>query len=80
VCIDPSLLPIGWDPTWKHLVATKIGVAATFVESGKYRHKNGEWDLGRRETVLPSRLGVTVPSDAQKSLAEASHSYQRFGE
>ena len=40
VYIDPSLLPLGWDPTWnqwKHLVATKIGITATFVESGKYR-------------------------------------------
>jgi hypothetical protein len=83
VYIDPSLLPLGWDPTWnqwKHLVATKIGVAATFVESGKYRQKNGEWDLVRWETALPSRLCVTVPSDAQKSLAEARRSYQRFGE
>ncbi len=83
VHIDPSLLPIGWDPTWnqwKHLVSVKIGVAATFVESGKYRHKNGEWELVRWETALPSRLSVTVPSDAQKSLADARRSYQRFGE
>jgi hypothetical protein len=61
-------------------VATKIGVTATFVESGKYRIKDGEWDLMRWETALPSRLCVTVPSDAQKSLAEARRSYQRFGE
>jgi hypothetical protein len=83
VHIDPSLLPLGWDPTWnqwKHLVATKIGVTATFVESGKYRLKDGEWDLVRWETALPSRVCVTVPSDAQKSLAEARRSYQRFGE
>ena len=83
VYIDPSLLPLGWDPTWnqwKHLVATKIGVTATFVQSGKYRNKNGEWDLVRWETALPSRLCVTVPSDAQKALAEARRSYQRFGE
>jgi hypothetical protein len=74
VYIDPSLLPLGWDPTWnqwKHLVATKIGVTASFVQSGKYRHKNGEWDLVRWETALPSRLSVTVPADAQKCLAEA---------
>jgi hypothetical protein len=80
---DSSLLPLGWDPTWdqwKHLLATKIGITATFVESGKYRHKNGEWDLVKWETALPSRLCVTVPSDAQKAIVEARHSYQRFGE
>jgi hypothetical protein len=83
VYLDPSLLPLGWDPTWnqwKHLVATKVGIAAAFVESGKYRRENGEWRLVRWETALPSRLSVTVPSDAQKSLAEARRSYQRFGE
>ena len=80
---DSSLLPLGWDPTWdqwKHLLATKIGITATFVESGKYRQKNGEWDLVRWETALPSRLRVTVPSDAQNFIAEARRSYQRFGE
>lgn len=80
--LDPSLLPLGWDPTWnqwKHLVGTKIGIAATFVESGKYRNRNGEWDLMRWETALPSRVCVTVPSDAQKSLAEARRLHQRFG-
>ena len=83
VHIDPSLLPLGWDPTWnqwKHLVPTKIGVTATFVESGKYRNKNGEWDLVRWETALPSRLCVAVPADAQKALADARRLYQRFGE
>ena len=83
VHIDPSLLPLCWDPTWnqwKHLVATKIGVTATFVESGKYRLRDGEWDLVRWETALPSRLCVTVPSDAQKSLDEARRLYRRFGE
>ena len=83
VYLDPSLLPLGWDPTWnqwKHLVATKIGITAAFVESGKYRRENGEWRLVRWETALPSRLSVTVPPDAEKSLAEARRSYQRFGE
>ena len=83
VYIDPSLLPLGWDPTWnqwKYLVATKIGVTATFVKSGKYRLKDGEWHLVRWETALPSRLCVTVPSDAQKSLAEARRLHHRFGQ
>ncbi len=49
VYFDPLLLPIGWDPTWnqwKHLVATKIGVTASFFQSGK-------WDLVKCETALP---------------------------
>ena len=48
VYIDPSLLPLGWDPTWnqwKHLVATKIGVTATFVDPANTgsRTANGIW-------------------------------------
>jgi hypothetical protein len=83
VYLDASLLPLGWDPTWnqwKHLVATKIGVTATFVQSGKYRHKNGQWELVRWETALPSRLSVSVPTDALKALATARRLFQRFGE
>ena len=83
VYLDPTLLPVGWDPTWnqwKHLVATKIGVAGTFVESGRYRLKGGEWHLAGWETALPSRLSVTVPADAQEVLAAARRSCQRFGE
>jgi hypothetical protein len=83
VYLDPALLPVGWDPTWnqwKHLVGTKIGVVGTFVESGRYRLKNGEWHLAPWETALPSRLSITVPADAQRSLAAARRSCQRFGE
>jgi hypothetical protein len=81
--LDPSLLPLGWDPTWnqwKHLVGTKIGITATFVESGKYRNRNGEWGLVKWETALPRRIRVTVPSDVDRSLAEARRLYQRFGQ
>ena len=81
--LDPTLLPVGWDPTWnqwKHLVATKIGVAGTFVESGRYRLKGGEWHLAGWATALPSRLSVTVPADAQEVLAAARRSCQLFGE
>jgi hypothetical protein len=83
VYLDPTILPVGWDPTWnqwRHLVGTKIGISGTFVQAGKYRHSSGEWHLVRWETALPSRLSVTVPSDATRSLAAARRSYQRFGE
>jgi len=48
IYMDPILLPFGWDPTWnqwKHLVPTKIGVSAAFVNSGKYRVRNKEWQI-----------------------------------
>jgi hypothetical protein len=83
VYLDPTILPVGWDPTWnqwRHLLGTKIGISGTFVQAGKYRHTSGEWHLVRWETALPSRLSVTVPSDATRSFAAARRSYQRFGE
>ena len=83
VFLDPALLPVGWDPTWnqwKHLTGTKIGIEGTFVESGKYRQLAGDWHLIRWETALPSRVCITVPADAQKSLATAHQAYQRFGQ
>jgi len=83
VFLDPALLPVGWDPTWnqwKHLAGAKIGIAGTFVASGKYRQLAGEWHLIRWETALPSRVRVTVPADVQKSLSGAQRAYQRFGQ
>lgn len=83
VYIDPTLLPVGWDPTWnqwKRLVGTKIGVAGSFVQSGKYRYDSGEWHLVQWETALPSRLSISVPEDAVKSLSAARRAYRRFGE
>jgi hypothetical protein len=64
ISIDPTLRPFGWDPTWnqwKHLVETKIGVSAAFVNSGKYRVRNKKWHLVEWQTALPSRLSVTAP-------------------
>ena len=83
VHIDPSVLPLSWDPTWnqwKHLVGTKAGISGTFVASGKYRHRAGEWQLVRWETALPSRLSLSIPSDAEIALSAAKRAYQRFGE
>ena len=83
VYIDPNLLPLGWDPTWnqwKHLVGAKFGVSGTFVDSGKYRHREGQWHLVKWQTALPSRLTVTLPADAGKAIDTARRAYQRFGE
>ena len=83
VYLDPSILPLGWDPTWnrwKHLVATKLGIAATFVEAGKYRHNGGEWRLVRWQTALPSRLTLKVPPEAKEAITGARRAYERFGQ
>jgi hypothetical protein len=83
VHLDPTVLPLSWDPTWnqwKHLVGTKAGISGTFVAAGKYRLSAGAWQLVRWETALPSRLSLSLPSDAQVTLSAAKRAYQRFGE
>jgi len=32
---------------WKHLLGTKIGLKATFVQSGKYQQHAGAWHLAQ---------------------------------
>ncbi len=83
VILDQISLPLAFDPTWnqwRHLIGTKFGVEATFVKSGKYRFRNGEWCLVDWETALPSRLRITLPGDTQEVLANARKTYHRFGE
>jgi len=81
--IDPAVLHITWDATWnqwKHLLPTKMEVSATFVESGKYRRRRGEWELVQRETALPSRLEIKLPNEIQEQLDTAHTTYCRFGQ
>ncbi len=83
VMLDQLSLPLAFDSTWnqwRHLVSTKFGVAATFVKSGKYRLRSGEWHLVNWETALPSRLKITLPADVQEVLANARKTYHRFGQ
>ena len=83
VFIDPCLLPLDWDPTWnqwKHLMGGKFGIAGTFVETGKYRFRKGAWTLARWQTAIPSRVSLTLPSDAGDVVDAARRAYQRFGE
>jgi hypothetical protein len=54
-----------------HLLGTKIEVEGTFVRSGKYRKRRGEWELVTWETALPSQLEVKLPSDLQQQLEMA---------
>ncbi len=81
--IDPAALHTFWDRTWnqwKHLLATKIDVDGTFVQTGKYRKRRGEWELVSWETALPSRLEVKLPADYQQQLDVARTSHHRFGQ
>jgi hypothetical protein len=83
VFLDQLSLPLPWDPTWnqwRHLVSTKFGVEATFVKSGKYRLRDGEWHLVAWETALPSRLKISLPADTHQVLADARKTYNRFGQ
>ena len=81
--MDPAVLHMTWDATWnqwKHLLATKMEVSATFVESGKYRRRRGEWELVQWETALPSRVEVKLPDEIQEQLDTARTAYRRFGQ
>ncbi|MCX6636447.1 MAG: hypothetical protein NT090_15415 [Acidobacteria bacterium] len=83
VILDSISLPLAFDSTWnqwRHLVSTKVGIAATFVKGGKYRLRSGEWHLVNWETALPSRLKITLPGDVQEVLANARKTYHRFGQ
>jgi len=83
VLFDQASLPLLWDSSWnqwKHLLGTKIGVKATFIQSGKYQHRAGAWNLAQWETALPSRIEVALPSNIAEQIADARKSHHRFGE
>ena len=81
--LDPAAIHTLWDRTWnqwKHLLGTKIEVEGTFVQTGKYRKRRGEWELVTWGTALPSRLEVKLPSDFQQQVETARTTYHRLGE
>ncbi len=83
VFFDQASLPLLWDSSWnqwKHLLGTKIGVKATFVQSGKYYHRADAWNLAQWETALPSRIEVALPSNIVEQIADARKTHHRFGE
>src|SRR6266478_5839222 len=83
VLFDQASLPLLWDSSWnqwKHLLGTKIGVKATFIQSGKYQHRAGAWHLAQWETALPSRIEVALPSNIAEQIADARKTHHRFGE
>jgi len=83
VTLDRSALPITWEATWnqwKHLLGAKVELEGTFVETGKYRHRRGEWQLMKWETALPSRIEVKAPANLTEQVETARTRYRRFGE
>jgi hypothetical protein len=84
IWLDPALLHANWQPTWnqwKRFLGTKIEVDATFVRSGKYRKRRGEWQLDTWETALPSRIAIRLPADCQRQIQSAeaiSHLYGQY--
>ncbi len=83
VWLDPGVLPLVWDATWnqwKHLLGTKVELKATFVRSGKYRRRRGQWELVNWETPLPSRVEVRLPTDIHSQIEKARSTFHRFGQ
>src|SRR6266481_712275 len=83
VFFDQTSLPLLWDSSWnqwKHLLGTKIGLKATFVQSGKYQQHAEAWHLAQWETALPSRIEVALPSNIVEQISAARKSHHRFGE
>ena len=83
VTLDQSAMPIIWDATWnrwRHLLGAKVELQGTFVQTGKYRRRNGQWSLSKWETALPSRIHVKVPANIAEQIETARKSYHRFGE
>ncbi len=81
--LDPAALHTFWDRTWnqwKHLLGTSIEVEGTFVQTGRYRKRRGEWELVAWETALPSRLEVKLSADFQQHLEMARTTYHRLGQ
>jgi len=82
VTLDQSGLPLTWNTTWnqwKHLLGAKVELKGTFVETGRYRHRRGEWQLMKWETALPSRIEVKVPANISAQIEAARTSFHRFG-
>ncbi|MGH9353253.1 MAG: hypothetical protein ACRD2G_14020, partial [Terriglobia bacterium] len=81
--VDQAAMPIIWDQTWnqwKHLLAAKVEVDATFLHTGKFRMKSREWQALEWESALPSRLHVNLPANLQEQIEAAKKTFHRFGQ
>jgi len=83
VTLDHSAMPIIWDASWnrwRHLLGAKVELQGTFVQTGMYQRRNGQWSLNKWETALPSRIHVKVPANIAEQIETARKSYHRFGQ
>jgi hypothetical protein len=81
--LDQAAMPLLWDTSWnqwKHLLGATIRVKATFIQSRKYRHRKGNWELMTWGTALPSGIVVTLPENIVDQIADARKAYHRFGQ
>ena len=82
VTLDQSAMPIVWDATWnhwRHLLGIKVELQGTFIQTGMYRQRRGEWHLVKWEAALPSRVRVKLPADIAEQIETARRNYHRFG-
>jgi len=83
VTLDHSAMPIIWDASWnrwRHLLGAKVELQGTFVQTGMYQRRNGQWSLNKWETALPSRIHVKVPANIAEQIEAARKSYHQFGQ
>jgi hypothetical protein len=83
VVVDQAAMPLVWDLTWnqwKHLLDAGAQVRATFLQTGAYRMKDGEWSLVTWEKSLPSRIKVTLPADVGERIQAARRRHHIFGQ
>ena len=81
--VDQAAMPLVWDPTWnqwKHLLGAKADIQATFLQTGFYRLKNGEWSLVSSQKALPSRIKVILPADIIEQIEAARRRHHIFGQ
>jgi len=82
VFFDQTSLPLLWDSSWnqwKHLLGAKLGIKATFVQSGKYQYRGDAWHLVNWETAVPSRIEAALPANIAEQTAQARETHHRFG-
>ena len=83
VIFDQTSLPLLWDSSWnrwKYLLGAKLGIKATFIQTGKYQHRPAGWHLVRWQTALPSRIEVALPANIAEQIAQARETHHRFGQ
>ena len=83
IILDPCLLPLEWDPTWnqwKHLIGAIAIVSGSFVDTTRYRIREGAWELVKWQTAIPSRISLMLPEDTGEGIAAARRAFERFGE